>query len=290
MLCEDTRRTQILLDRYEIRARRLVSFHRHNEASRTQELLPRLLAGETLALVSDAGLPGVNDPGSRLVVAGARRRPAGHRAPGRERGGDRARRERSRHIAVPLPRLPAAARDGAARPVGRRPVVALRRGRVRIASAAGARPRGARAGESGAAGRRLPRADEALRGGRPGHRCRPRRPLSRAGQGRGDRRDRRRGSSPRARRDPEPPSTRCASSSMRVRRGAWPWTSSRASRAPRGTSSTARRWHRRIDAVRRRRYPSIPALPAQRTKEVSRAPIPRARRNARRGTRAERRR
>ena len=69
VLCEDTRRTQILLDRYEIRARRLVSFHRHNEASRTQELLPRLLAGEMLALVSDAGLPGVNDPGSRLVVA-----------------------------------------------------------------------------------------------------------------------------------------------------------------------------------------------------------------------------
>ncbi len=69
VLCEDTRRTRILLDRYEIRARRLVSFHRHNEAARTQELLPRLVAGETLALVSDAGLPGVNDPGSRLVEA-----------------------------------------------------------------------------------------------------------------------------------------------------------------------------------------------------------------------------
>ena len=69
VLCEDTRRTQVLLDRYEIRARRLVSFHRHNEAARTQELLPRLVAGETLSLVSDAGLPGVNDPGSRLVEA-----------------------------------------------------------------------------------------------------------------------------------------------------------------------------------------------------------------------------
>ena len=69
VLCEDTRRTQILLDRYEIRARRLVSVHRHNEARRVEELLPRLAAGETHALVSDAGLPGVNDPGARLVEA-----------------------------------------------------------------------------------------------------------------------------------------------------------------------------------------------------------------------------
>jgi 16S rRNA (cytidine1402-2'-O)-methyltransferase len=69
VLCEDTRRTQILLDRYEIRAHRLVSVHRHNEARRVQELLPRLLAGETHALVSDAGLPGVNDPGSHLLEA-----------------------------------------------------------------------------------------------------------------------------------------------------------------------------------------------------------------------------
>jgi len=69
VLCEDTRRTQVLLDRYDIRARALVSVHRHNEARRTRELLPRLSSGETLALVSDAGLPGVNDPGSRLVRA-----------------------------------------------------------------------------------------------------------------------------------------------------------------------------------------------------------------------------
>ena len=69
VLCEDTRRTQILLDRYEIRARRLVSVHRHNEARRVDELLPLLVAGETHALVSDAGLPGVNDPGARLVEA-----------------------------------------------------------------------------------------------------------------------------------------------------------------------------------------------------------------------------
>ncbi len=69
VLCEDSRRTQILLDRYEIRAKRLVSVHRHNEARRVVELLPLLGAGETHALVSDAGLPGVNDPGGRLVTA-----------------------------------------------------------------------------------------------------------------------------------------------------------------------------------------------------------------------------
>jgi 16S rRNA (cytidine1402-2'-O)-methyltransferase len=69
VLCEDSRRTQILLERYEIRAKRLVSVHRHNEARRVAELLPLLVAGETHALVSDAGLPGVNDPGGRLVTA-----------------------------------------------------------------------------------------------------------------------------------------------------------------------------------------------------------------------------
>ena len=46
-----------------------MSVHRHNEARQAQELLPRLRSGETLALVSDAGLPGVNDPGARLVEA-----------------------------------------------------------------------------------------------------------------------------------------------------------------------------------------------------------------------------
>ena len=67
VLCEDTRRTQVLLDRHGIRARSLLSVHRHNEARQARGLLPRLEAGETHALVSDAGLPGVNDPGARLV-------------------------------------------------------------------------------------------------------------------------------------------------------------------------------------------------------------------------------
>jgi 16S rRNA (cytidine1402-2'-O)-methyltransferase len=68
VLCEDTRRTRILLQRHGIRAR-LLSYHRHNEASRTDDVLKRLRRGERLALVSDAGLPGVNDPGGRLVAA-----------------------------------------------------------------------------------------------------------------------------------------------------------------------------------------------------------------------------
>jgi 16S rRNA (cytidine1402-2'-O)-methyltransferase len=68
VLCEDTRRTSSLLARHGL-APRLLSYHRHNEAARVQELLPRLVAGERVALVSDAGLPGINDPGARLVAA-----------------------------------------------------------------------------------------------------------------------------------------------------------------------------------------------------------------------------
>jgi len=68
VLCEDTRHTRVLLERHGIQAR-LLSYHEHNEAQRTAELLPRLEAGERVALVSDAGLPGVSDPGARLVRA-----------------------------------------------------------------------------------------------------------------------------------------------------------------------------------------------------------------------------
>jgi 16S rRNA (cytidine1402-2'-O)-methyltransferase len=68
VLCEDTRHTRRLLDRHGVEAR-LASYHRYNEAARTPELIRRLDAGERLALVSDAGLPGVNDPGARLISA-----------------------------------------------------------------------------------------------------------------------------------------------------------------------------------------------------------------------------
>jgi len=68
VLCEDTRRTRTLLGRHGIEAQ-LESYHRHNEAARTPLVIERLLAGERVALVSDAGLPGVNDPGARLIAA-----------------------------------------------------------------------------------------------------------------------------------------------------------------------------------------------------------------------------
>jgi 16S rRNA (cytidine1402-2'-O)-methyltransferase len=68
VLCEDTRRTRVLLERHGVEAQ-LLSYHRHNEAARESELVARLRAGERVALVSDAGLPGVNDPGARLIAA-----------------------------------------------------------------------------------------------------------------------------------------------------------------------------------------------------------------------------
>jgi 16S rRNA (cytidine1402-2'-O)-methyltransferase len=68
VLCEDTRHTRVLLERHGIRAR-LLSYHEHNEAKRVAELLPRLAAGERMALVTDAGLPAISDPGARLVDA-----------------------------------------------------------------------------------------------------------------------------------------------------------------------------------------------------------------------------
>jgi 16S rRNA (cytidine1402-2'-O)-methyltransferase len=68
LACEDTRHSRVLLARYELHPR-LVSLHEHNEAVRTPELLARVAAGEHVALVSDAGMPGVSDPGARLVAA-----------------------------------------------------------------------------------------------------------------------------------------------------------------------------------------------------------------------------
>jgi 16S rRNA (cytidine1402-2'-O)-methyltransferase len=68
VLCEDTRHTRRLLERHGIEAR-LLSYHEHNEAKRTADVLPRLEAGERVALVSDAGMPGISDPGVRLVAA-----------------------------------------------------------------------------------------------------------------------------------------------------------------------------------------------------------------------------
>jgi 16S rRNA (cytidine1402-2'-O)-methyltransferase len=66
--CEDTRHTRVLLDRYEITAK-LISYHEHNERARASELVERIGAGEQVALVSDAGMPLISDPGFALVRA-----------------------------------------------------------------------------------------------------------------------------------------------------------------------------------------------------------------------------
>jgi len=64
--CEDTRRTQKLLNHYEIRTR-TISYHEHNEMTRAPELIIELEQGAHVALVSDAGMPVISDPGHRLV-------------------------------------------------------------------------------------------------------------------------------------------------------------------------------------------------------------------------------
>lgn len=66
--CEDTRHTKILLDRHGITAR-MVSFHDHNEEHRLSMILPLLREGKNVAVVSDAGMPGLSDPGFTLVRA-----------------------------------------------------------------------------------------------------------------------------------------------------------------------------------------------------------------------------
>ena len=65
--CEDTRQTAKLLSHYGIEKPAL-SYHEHNEAARAKELVERLAGGETIALVSDAGMPGISDPGYRVVA------------------------------------------------------------------------------------------------------------------------------------------------------------------------------------------------------------------------------
>jgi 16S rRNA (cytidine1402-2'-O)-methyltransferase len=67
--CEDTRHTRILLDRHGIHAARLVSLHEHNERARAGDLVARIERGAVVALVSDAGMPLVSDPGFVLLQA-----------------------------------------------------------------------------------------------------------------------------------------------------------------------------------------------------------------------------
>ncbi len=64
--CEDTRNTGLLLSHYGIK-KPLLSLHEHNESVRAPEVATRALAGESFAVVTDAGMPGVSDPGYRLI-------------------------------------------------------------------------------------------------------------------------------------------------------------------------------------------------------------------------------
>ena len=64
--CEDTRHTGRLLRHFEF-SKPLVSYHEHNEAERAAELVDRARKGESIAVVSDAGMPGISDPGYRIV-------------------------------------------------------------------------------------------------------------------------------------------------------------------------------------------------------------------------------
>src|SRR5437763_14838748 len=69
--CEDTRQTQKLLDHYGIK-KRTVSYHEHNEMTRAAELITDVESGASVALVSDAGMPGISDPGFRLITLAIR--------------------------------------------------------------------------------------------------------------------------------------------------------------------------------------------------------------------------
>ena len=63
---EDTRHSGMLLKHFEIK-KPLISYHEHNEAMRTAQLVERIAAGENVALITDAGMPGLSDPGARLI-------------------------------------------------------------------------------------------------------------------------------------------------------------------------------------------------------------------------------
>ncbi|MDO8667677.1 MAG: ribosomal RNA small subunit methyltransferase I [bacterium] len=68
ILCEDTRVTRVLLDRYNIKTR-TISYHQHSNENKVSEIINLLIQGKNLALVSDAGTPGISDPGGKLVQA-----------------------------------------------------------------------------------------------------------------------------------------------------------------------------------------------------------------------------
>lgn len=71
LACEDTRQTQKLLNHYAI-ATRTTSYHEHNEMTKAAELVKEMQEGASVALVTDAGMPGISDPGYRLITLAIR--------------------------------------------------------------------------------------------------------------------------------------------------------------------------------------------------------------------------
>ena len=208
--CEDTRHTRVLLERYGVSAK-LVSYHEHNERARAAELVEQMREGAVVALVSDAGMPLVSDPGLP-ARPGLRRRGARRRGAARpvERP-DRAGGQRAPVRRLALRGLPAAQ----ARRAGGRVRDTGDAGRLRVSAPDRRVAGGARRTRPGPPGRRLPRADQAARGGRARQRGRTGRQVR--GRG-GARRDRRRGRRrPRTHR-PRPGRGRGRAHARRVRR------------------------------------------------------------------------
>ena len=161
--CEDTRRTGVLLERYGVQAT-LVPYHEHNERERAAELVERMRGGAVVALVSDAGMPLVSDPGYVLVQGCVAAGLEVEVLPGPS----------AALAALVASALPADAwRFAGFLPRKRAGLVEAfasagdARG-VRVAAARGGVAGGARGARPVAPGRGLPRADEAARGGRAG--------------------------------------------------------------------------------------------------------------------------
>ncbi|MCX6141269.1 MAG: 16S rRNA (cytidine(1402)-2'-O)-methyltransferase [Candidatus Kapabacteria bacterium] len=69
IVCEDTRHSSPMLKRYDVPKKPLLSYHEHNERDRAREIVERVASGQRVALISDAGMPGISDPGYRAVRA-----------------------------------------------------------------------------------------------------------------------------------------------------------------------------------------------------------------------------
>ena len=115
--CEDTRQTQKLLNHYAITTR-TTSYHEHNEMTRSAELVKEMQEGASVALVTDAGMPGISDPGYRLIALAIRHRVPVVPIPGRisvpgSPGG-----QRPAHRFIPLQRIPPRQARRAARSSG----------------------------------------------------------------------------------------------------------------------------------------------------------------------------